>query len=510
DWAVMKSYVEIGCFECEQPPFSMIAPYYNHGFFNMTNMYRASHCLYGCSKESTDIAICGKVLAGMPDIPMKDKNPLVKIKNMVPFMKLVFGGERARKGMEKVVNSIKFNLDDSMEGIYKQIIDNFHYLKEAHYWHYMASYSSGGASAMLSSAIREGYEDDQALSAAVAGCLTQIEDFESANILKMMKELAAKMLEDEPSLAGADATHIGEYFDTRASASVIKARDEFMTRHGYRGILENEMMNLPWRDNRESFNASMRSVLVSLGQGTKIAEKPWEENLEAVLKRFNPRKHKKIRSSVMKARQGVCYREYTKSRIIFVLDQFKQAYRRLAELMIEAGYLPEVDCIYFLTQEEIGKMLNGEKALVKKAIARKRLFPQQRELKFAYSCLGVPQPLKISNTDNGASVLNGTPVSRGVASGIARVVRCESDAAELRDGEIMVTKCTDIGWSPYYNVISGLVTEIGSALSHGVVVAREYALPTVVNVTDAMDLIKTGDRIRIDGNNGTVEIKSKV
>ena len=508
DWAVMKAYVDTGCFDCEQAPYSMIAPYYNHGFFNMTNMYRVAHCLYGCTKESTDIAICGKILEGMPDIPMKDKNPLVRLKNMIPFLKLVMGGEKAYKGMKKVVESISFNLEDSTEGIYRQILDNFHYLKEAHYWHYVASYSSGGTAAMLSSAIRKAYADEDAVAAAVAGCLTQIEDFESANILKMMRELAGKMLDEEPALAKADAQHIGEYFDKRASSQVKDARDEFMKRHGYRGILENELMNLPWRDNKESFYSSLRSVLASYAQQGQVVEKPWEENVQEVLSHFKAHKHKSIRSSIKKARRGVCHREYTKSRIIYVLDQFKQAYRQLAALMVSQGYLPDAECIYFLTQEEIGRLIKGENALVKKALARRRLFPQQRELRFAYSCLGVPVPLKTTSSAEGANVLTGTPVSRGIAEGVARVVHSEADAAEFRKGEIMVTACTDIGWSPYYNVISGLVTEIGSALSHGVVVAREYALPTVVNVTNAMGLIKTGDRIRIDGNNGTVEIIS--
>jgi len=101
-------------------------------------------------------------------------------------------------------------------------------------------------------------------------------------------------------------------------------------------------------------------------------------------------------------------------------------------------------------------------------------------------------------------VLNGTPVSRGVATGPARVVRTTEDAAQLQQGEIMVAGFTDIGWSPFYCLIEGLVTEVGSALSHGGVVAREYALPLVANVSGATNIIKTGDIITIDGEAGTV------
>ena len=68
----------------------------------------------------------------------------------------------------------------------------------------------------------------------------------------------------------------------------------------------------------------------------------------------------------------------------------------------------------------------------------------------------------------------------------------------------MVAKFTDIGWSPYYSIISGLITEIGSSLSHGAVVAREYGLPTIVNVKAATKVLKNGDRIRMNAAKGTV------
>lgn len=100
--------------------------------------------------------------------------------------------------------------------------------------------------------------------------------------------------------------------------------------------------------------------------------------------------------------------------------------------------------------------------------------------------------------------LQGTPLSRGKVVGIARVIESIEDAHKLQPGEIMVAGYTDIGWSPYYAVIGGLVTEVGSALSHGAVVAREYALPTVSNINLATVKIQTGDTLSVDGEDGTV------
>ena len=116
----------------------------------------------------------------------------------------------------------------------------------------------------------------------------------------------------------------------------------------------------------------------------------------------------------------------------------------------------------------------------------------------------LPEPLTVPDVAAAGDVLTGTPVSRGTAAGPARVVRSAEDAAKLVKGEIMVAVYTDIGWSPYYCLIEGLVTEIGGALSHGAVVAREYALPFVSNVAAATSLIRTGDMITVNGSDGTV------
>ena len=82
-----------------------------------------------------------------------------------------------------------------------------------------------------------------------------------------------------------------------------------------------------------------------------------------------------------------------------------------------------------------------------------------------------------------------------------------ADAASLEPGEILVTRITDIGWTPYFSLIAGLVTDLGSSVSHGAVIAREYGLPCVVNTRRATYVLRTGDRVRLDGNTGTVTVQ---
>ncbi|XP_013383895.1 uncharacterized protein LOC106154170 [Lingula anatina] len=88
--------------------------------------------------------------------------------------------------------------------------------------------------------------------------------------------------------------------------------------------------------------------------------------------------------------------------------------------------------------------------------------------------------------------LKGLPVSQGVVRGTARVVTSLQEASQIQPGDILIVPYTDVGWSPYFPLISGLVTELGGLLSHGAVVAREYGLPCVVNIPKATHLFAIG------------------
>jgi pyruvate,water dikinase len=103
--------------------------------------------------------------------------------------------------------------------------------------------------------------------------------------------------------------------------------------------------------------------------------------------------------------------------------------------------------------------------------------------------------------------LVGTPASAGVVEGKARIV-LKPEEAHLNEGEILVAPHTDPGWTPLFQSAKALVTEVGGLMTHGSVVAREYGIPAVVGVYDATKKIKDGQMIRVDGNQGFVEILS--
>ena len=204
------------------------------------------------------------------------------------------------------------------------------------------------------------------------------------------------------------------------------------------------------------------------------------------------------------SRNAVRRREKTKSMLVEVTNRFKHAYRRLAGMLAAESLLPDEDCIFFLTHEELGRLVRLRDASISaKAPLRRRVFERQQTLEFPLVFVGAPEPLEAGcGAPQGEETLSGKPVSRGIVEGTARVVRTLKEASALRPGEILIAPVTDVGWTPYFNIIAGLATDVGSVISHGAVVAREYGLPAVVDLKTATRAFKTGDRVILDGDRG--------
>jgi pyruvate,water dikinase len=167
------------------------------------------------------------------------------------------------------------------------------------------------------------------------------------------------------------------------------------------------------------------------------------------------------------------------------------------------GRIAEAGDVFFLTLAEARRAVAGEdvRGLV---ASRRREFARERSRRH------IPRLLLSDGTDAEAALvaveggLRGSPASPGVATGTARVIR-SPQGARLEPGEILVAPSTDPGWTPLFLTAGALVMEMGGMMSHGAVVAREYGIPAVVNVPGATIAIRTGDRLRVDGDRGTVE-----
>ncbi|CAC5406724.1 unnamed protein product [Mytilus coruscus] len=292
--------------------------------------------------------------------------------------------------------------------------------------------------------------------------------------------------------------------------SVKSSFDTFMEHHGHRYVKEAKFYERSWRSQPEKLVKSLKVVLKNKLYSQKSRKTlSCDEAIEQIKTPLPWMAKKILRSFLPKARKAVGQREWGKSLSIKVADKFKEAYWTLAEMMVKEGRLPERELLFFLTHTEIGKLIKtrSPKLISKQSIRRKKLFPTQMELKFHKMNVGKPVPMEkaLSAQRTATFTLKGMPVCHGVITGVCRVVKSLPEADDIQAGDILIVLYTDIGWSPYFPLISGLVTEIGGLVSHGAVVAREFGLPCIVNVPNATNMFQSGDHVRLDGQAGTIE-----
>ncbi len=506
DWGVRKLLVHARAYKDmeEIPPYSCYFSIGGHLFGDLTPLYMMDRTMALSSKGSIDISICGRVLeeSQAPDIP---KSPaLIRARNFLLYISSVMAKGKACKKANRIAEELSFASCADSLSLWREINAHMDSLRDVMYCHYITSAFSGMMSGALNLQLAPYFDSREAQHAAVAACLENIPNIESADILASMQRIADAVREEtkKDAYTPEEARQCVENGGEKVK-SLYKA---FVDRHGHRAICECEMRSKSLADDPDTFFSQLSLVLNSGARGDADPN-GWKENRAALLARVPKKDRAVFQTMIGLSRTGARVREYTKSRMVKVTYKFKKAYGALAQLMVAEGLLPDEDAVYFLTHEELGDLaLSGAAGYAKKAMARRRLYPEQQSLVFGELYFGRPEPVRELRADKNASALSGTPVSRGIFEGAARVVKTAADANELKPGEIMVAGFTDAGWTPYYCMIGALVTEVGAALSHGAVVAREFSLPLVANVTDATRVINTGDVLRVNGAAGTVEI----
>ncbi|MFC6010767.1 rifamycin-inactivating phosphotransferase [Nocardia lasii] len=201
------------------------------------------------------------------------------------------------------------------------------------------------------------------------------------------------------------------------------------------------------------------------------------------------------------------YREYPKYSMISRYWVYKQALLREADRLVAAGVLGDPADIFFLTFDELRDLTRTHRADDTLLADRKAAFETYRALTAPRVLTSDGETLTgaYRRDDLPPGALPGMAVSAGTIEGRARVIT-DIAQADLAPGDILVTAYTDPSWTPLFVAITGLVTEVGGLMTHGAVIAREYGLPAVVGVEHATDLIRDGQRIRVHGTDGYVEL----
>jgi len=218
-------------------------------------------------------------------------------------------------------------------------------------------------------------------------------------------------------------------------------------------------------------------------------------------------KAEEAKQMIDRIRTFIGYREYPKYFMISRYFVYKLALLNEAERLVQARVLLDREDIFYLTLGELHD-------LVRTNHADDQLIRQRQDAFRSYQALTPPRVLTsdgeaVAGTyrraDVPADALVGLPVSAGTTEGRARVI-LDMAQADLEAGDILVTAYTDPSWTPAFVTVKALVTEVGGLMTHGAVIAREYGLPAVVGVEHATQLIRDGQRIRVHGSDGYIEI----
>ena len=310
-------------------------------------------------------------------------------------------------------------------------------------------------------------------------------------------------LDELPKLAGG-----------REARDAIRA---WLDRYGMRGVGEIDITRPRWSErptmlmpillgNIENFEPGAGARRFE--QGRQEAQKKEEDLLERLRGLPDgPRKAEETKRMIDRVRTFAGYREYPKYRMVSRYFVYKQALMEEAERLVQAGVLRDKEDIFYLRFEEFQEVVRTNQVDEELIRLRKDAFR-------SYQALTPPRVLTSDGEviagayrrdDLPAGALVGLPVSAGTIEGRARVI-LDMAKADLEPGDILVTAYTDPSWTPLFVAIKGLVTEVGGLMTHGAVIAREYGLPAVVGVEHATRLIRDGQRIRVHGTDGYVEI----
>ncbi|MCK9249762.1 MAG: PEP-utilizing enzyme [Solirubrobacteraceae bacterium] len=287
--------------------------------------------------------------------------------------------------------------------------------------------------------------------------------------------------------------------------------EAFVAEHGFHGPMEGEISARVWRE-----DPSPVLTLVEHYRRRPESESPDEllrgraADREAarreVLRAVGLRGRAKAELVLWLAQRYNPTRGLGKAAFLRSLDVARAAARQTGEALVRSGALDDPDDVFHLTMDEL-LTVDPSSRLQDHVAARRTQRDAHAALSMKSAWRGRPDATAPVAQDRVAAgtTLTGTGVSNGVVEGPVRVV-LDPDFDDVEDGEILVAPFTDPSWASIMYCSAALVVEVGGAMSHAAVVARELGLPCVMGLEDVTSQLRTGDVVRVDGHAGTIEV----
>ncbi|MFZ5642688.1 MAG: PEP/pyruvate-binding domain-containing protein [Bacillota bacterium] len=283
----------------------------------------------------------------------------------------------------------------------------------------------------------------------------------------------------------------------------------FLAEYGHRGVYEAEIINPRWREDPSYLLNIIRSTIETADAGAikarqkEKADRAWQE-----IKQKLPLHRRILVKSLLKhALKGAELREMAKSVFVKLFEPGRMIYQEIGRRLAERGIIEKQVDIYHCAFIEIFSFLHGYwdgEGMAVLVAERKAGRKEMEELSPPNLIIDETPKFEKPVTCSSANILSGLRVAAGRASGPAKLIYHPDVGEKLQAGDVLVAPSTDPGWTPLFLRASAIVMETGGFLSHGAIVAREYGVPAVVNIPGVMKVIKDGQLITVDGDEGVV------
>jgi pyruvate, water dikinase len=286
--------------------------------------------------------------------------------------------------------------------------------------------------------------------------------------------------------------HLAEIPDGQ---EILEHFDKWLDKYGYLSEAATDIAVPRWKEDPRSMRALFTRFLFNPPQQKETPESATSLKVQIVQKRLN-----------LKGQATEIYSQ--------LLAHLRWTFVALEKLWLKDGTLSTKGDLFFLEIGEIQRLIENSDPQLRERLPqlidrRRTQYKQNQELvSVPYVVYGTPKSLPLISTLSLPSDrrLQGIAASSGQVEGRVKIIRTLQQTNEIDSQTILVVPYTDSGWTAILASAGGIVAEVGGALSHGAIVAREYGIPAVMDVHNAMQLLKDGQRVRVDGQSGVIEI----
>jgi len=300
-------------------------------------------------------------------------------------------------------------------------------------------------------------------------------------------------------------------------------REKYLQLYGHRGPQENEIAEPRPVEDPDWLDSQLAEFALSPVDVPALLEKRDAEFAamrERISEKLSPKQAQNIEKIIDETMETISLREETRSELTRLVGVIR-------ELFLRAGELSGLgEGVFFLTIDEVLEALSGDSSAAENIPQRREMYERYRALPHLPTWIrGRFDPFQWAADPNRRQdvydlqapittsalgdkrIIKGHPGSAGLVEGIVQRIDNPEQGNLLQPGEILVTSTTNVGWTPLFTRAAAVITDIGGSLSHAAIVARELGIPAVVGCGNATSLLHTGDRVRVDGERGTVEIE---